>query len=46
MIISTDAGGPKDYSKIIGEWNEIAKSSGFDIPLLQHSTAEEFLGKD
>jgi alpha-mannosidase len=45
VIISTDAGGPKDYSKIIGEWNEIAKSSGFDIPLVQHSTTEEFLGK-
>ncbi|MEI6047403.1 MAG: glycosyl hydrolase-related protein [Bacteroidota bacterium] len=45
VVISTDAGGPKDYSKIITEWNDIAKSSGFDIPLLQHSTAEEFLGK-
>jgi alpha-mannosidase len=45
VIISTDAGGPKDYSKIIEEWNEIAKSSGFDIPLVQHSTTEEFLGK-
>lgn len=45
IVISTDAGGPKDYSKIIGEWNAIAKSSGFEIPLLQHSTAEEFLGK-
>ena len=45
VIISTDAGGPKDYSKIIGEWNEIAKSSGLDIPLAQHSTTEEFLGK-
>ena len=45
VIISTDAGGPKDYSQIIGEWNEIAKSSGFDIPLVQHSTTEEFLGK-
>ena len=29
VIISTDAGGPKDYSKIIGEWNEIAKSTRF-----------------
>jgi alpha-mannosidase len=45
VIISTDAGGPKDYSKIIGEWNEIAKSAGFDIPTVQHSTTEEFLGK-
>ncbi len=45
VIISTDAGGPKDYSKIIGEWNEIAKSSGLDIPVAQHSTTEEFLGK-
>jgi len=45
IVISTDAGGPKDYTKLINEWNEIAKSSGSDIPLLQHSTAEEFLGK-
>jgi alpha-mannosidase len=45
VVISTDAGGPKDYSKIINEWNEIAKSSGFEIPMLQHSTAEEFLGE-
>jgi alpha-mannosidase len=45
IVISTDAGGPKDYTKIITEWNSIAKSSGVDIPLLQHSTAEEFLGK-
>jgi alpha-mannosidase len=45
VIISTDAGGPKDYSKIIGEWNEIAKSSGYDIPPVQYSTTEEFLSK-
>jgi alpha-mannosidase len=45
IIISTDAGGPKDYSKIIGEWNAITENTGFEIPLLQHSTAEEFLGK-
>ena len=45
VIISTDAGGPKDYSKIIEEWNDIAKSSGYDIPLVQHSTTEDFLGK-
>ena len=45
IVISTDAGGPKDYTKLINEWNEIAMSSGSNIPLLQHSTAEEFLGK-
>ena len=45
VIISTDAGGPKDYSTIINEWNEIAGTSGSGIPLLQHSTTEEFLGK-
>jgi len=44
VIISTDAGGPKDYSKIINEWNEITKATGFNIPKLQHATAEEFLG--
>jgi alpha-mannosidase len=45
IIISTDAGGPKDYSKIAGEWNAIVKAAGLDIPIVQHSTAEEFLGK-
>jgi len=45
VVISTDAGGPKDYTPIINEWNNIAKNSGFDIPLLQHSTAEDFLHK-
>ncbi len=43
VIISTDAGGPKDYTPIINEWNAIAKSSGSDIPMLRHSTAEDFL---
>lgn len=45
IVICTDAGGPKDYTKLINEWNDIAKKSGCNIPLLQHSTAEEFLGK-
>ncbi len=45
VIISTDAGVPRDYGKIIEEWNEIAQSTGYDIPILQHSTTEEFLGK-
>ncbi len=45
IVICTDAGGPKDYSPLINEWNMIANNSGFDIPKLQHSTAEEFLGK-
>lgn len=45
IVICTDAGGPKDYSPLINEWNEIAKNSGYDIPRLQHATAEEFLAK-
>ncbi len=45
VIISTDAGGPADYGKIAGEWNKIAGLSATGIPHLQHSTAEEFLGK-
>jgi len=45
IVICTDAGGPKDYTRLINEWNDIAKKSGSNIPLLQHSTAEEFLGK-
>jgi len=43
IVISTDAGGPKDYTPLIREWNEIARNSGLNIPSLQHSTAEEFL---
>ena len=43
VVISTDAGGPKDYTPIIEEWNELAVNSGYDIPLLQHSTVEDFL---
>lgn len=45
IIISTDAGGPKDYTPIIDEWNKIVQTSGLDIPMVQHSTAEEFLGE-
>lgn len=45
IVISTDAGGPKYYEEIINNWNEIANESGFDIPLIQHSTAEDFLGE-
>lgn len=45
IVICTDAGGPKDYSSLINEWNDIVTKSGSNIPLLQHSTAEEFLGK-
>ena len=43
VVISTDAGGPKDYTPIINEWNNIAKGSGLSIPVLRHSTAEDFL---
>ena len=43
VVISTDAGGPKDYTPVINEWNEIALSSGSDIPVLKHSTVEDFL---
>jgi alpha-mannosidase len=43
VVISTDAGGPKDYTSIISEWNEIAQSSGYGIPVLKHSTVEDFL---
>ena len=45
VVISTDAGGPKDYTPMIEEWNELAVNSGYDIPLLQHSTVEDFLHK-
>ncbi|MBK9391277.1 MAG: alpha-mannosidase [Bacteroidetes bacterium] len=43
VVISTDAGGPKDYTPIINEWNDIAKNSGSNIPVLRHSTTEDFL---
>ncbi len=42
VVISTDAGGPKDYTPIINEWNKIVEKSGSDLPLLRHSTAEDF----
>jgi alpha-mannosidase len=45
VVISTDAGGPKNYREIISEWNKIAKGSGYDIPVLRHSTTEEFLSR-
>jgi alpha-mannosidase len=45
IVISTAAGGPKDYTPLISVWNEIAKSSGSDILLLQHFTAEQFVAK-
>ena len=45
VVISTDAGGPKDYTPMIEEWNELAVNSGYDLPLLQHSTVEDFLHK-
>ncbi len=43
VVISTDAGGPKDYTPIINEWNAIARNSGYQVPVLRHSTAEDFL---
>lgn len=43
IVISTDAGGPKYYNEVINGWNEIAENCGFEIPLIQHSTAKEFL---
>ncbi len=45
IVISTDAGGPKHYEQVISGWNEIAAKSGFPIPEIQHSTAEDFLGE-
>ncbi len=45
IVISTDAGGPKNYEEVINGWNEIAIKSGLEIPLIQHSTAEDFLGE-
>lgn len=45
IVISTDAGGPKYYDKVINDWNEIASNSGGKIPGIQHATAEDFLGE-
>jgi alpha-mannosidase len=45
IVISTDAGGPKYYKEVIDGWNKIASKSGQKIPLIQHSTAEDFLGE-
>ncbi|WP_180335607.1 glycoside hydrolase family 38 C-terminal domain-containing protein [Labilibaculum filiforme] len=43
VVISADAGGPKNYKKVIEGWNEIAKMPGRYIPEIAHSTALEFL---
>ncbi len=43
LVISTDAGGPKYYKEVVEEWNEIVKNSGLDIPVIEHSTAMDFL---
>ncbi len=43
LVISTDAGGPKNYKEVIDGWNEIARNSGNSIPEIAHSTALEFL---
>jgi alpha-mannosidase len=43
LVISTDAGGPKYYKKVVEGWNEIVTDSGLDIPVIEHSTALDFL---
>ncbi len=43
LVISTDAGGPKYYKEVVEGWNEIVKNSGLDIPVIEHSTAMDFL---
>ena len=43
LVISTDAGGPKNYKEVVEGWNELAQNSGKSIPEIGHSTALEFL---
>ncbi len=43
LVISTDAGGPKNYKEVVEGWNELAWNSGKSIPKIGHSTALEFL---
>ncbi|MBW8324252.1 MAG: hypothetical protein K0M50_05765 [Prolixibacteraceae bacterium] len=44
IVICTDAGGSKDYTTLINEWNDLSKKSDCHIPLLPHSTAEFNMG--
>jgi alpha-mannosidase len=44
VVISNDAAGPIFYDKVLKDWNEIATTSGLEIPTLQYSTVDQFLG--
>jgi len=44
VVISNDAAGPIFYEKVLKDWNEIAATAGLDIPKLQYSTVDQFLG--
>ncbi len=42
VVISTDASGPSNYSKVVDEWNKIADMAGVPLPRLRHSTATAY----
>jgi len=42
VVVSNDAAGPTNYSKVVDEWNKIAAMAGGKLPKLKHSSAEEY----
>jgi alpha-mannosidase len=44
IVISNDAAGPIFYDKVLKDWNEIVAASGLEIPTLEYSTVDQFLG--
>lgn len=44
VVISNDAAGPIFYEQVLKDWNDIAATTGLDIPKLQYSTVDQFLG--
>lgn len=42
VVLSTDASGPSNYSKVVDEWNRIVDMAGIPLPRLLHSTATSY----
>lgn len=43
VVISVDASMPKNYRKVIDEWENIGKMAGVKLPKLRHTTVNKFL---
>jgi len=42
VVLSTDASGPSNYSKVVEEWNRIADMAEVPLPRLRHTTATAY----